>query len=343
MRKQHRNDMRNLVEQFFEWMAFTHYSENTIKTRKIYLVYFFDWCEERSLSDVADISRPVIERYQKYLFHYKKKRDGKPLSVRAQHTRLVAVRAYFKWLARKNHILYNPTADIDMPKIGQPLPKAVLTISETEKVLSIPNIKDPLGLRDRAILEVLYSTGIRRMELIRLGIYDLDRERGTLMIRKGKGNKNRVVPIGDRAVRWIEKYLEEARPQFAWEPDEHFLFLGESGEMMTANRLTQMVRNVINEADLGKKGSCHLFRHTMATLMLENGADIRFIQQILGHVKLETTQIYTRVSIRQAKDVHTATHPAKDQAHRAEELWRELEEELAEDSQKSEVSKPGDS
>ena len=331
MRKYRRNDMRELSEQYFEWMGFTNYSPNTIRSRRIYLGYFFDWCDERSLADVVDVSRPVVERYQKYLFHYKKKRDGKLLSVRAQHTRLVAVRAYFKWLARKNHILYNPAADIDMPKLGHPLPKAVFTISETEKILSLPNIKEAIGLRNRAILEVLYSTGIRRMELIRLGVYDIDRERGTLMIRKGKGNKDRVVPIGDRAIKWVEKYLEESRPQFAWEPDEHVLFLSESGEALTANRLTQMVRNVIDKADIGKRGSCHLFRHTMATLMLENGADIRFIQQILGHVSIETTKIYTRVSIRQVKDVHTATHPAKDQPHRAEELWKELEDELNEE------------
>ena len=123
------------------------------------------------------------------------------------------------------------------------------------------------------------------------------------------------------------------------DPDDHVLFLTEKGEPFTANRITQMVRDFINRSGINKKGSCHMFRHTMATLMLENGADTRFIQQMLGHAKLETTQIYTKVSIRQLKDVHTATHPAKDQAHKSQEIWQELENELndskPEDPQKS--------
>lgn len=317
MEKKHRSEMLELAEQFYEWMEFTNYSPDTIKKRRTYLGFFFDWCEERNLERVADISRPVIERYQKYLFH-KKKANGKPLSVRSQHTRLVPVRAYFKWLARKNHILYNPAADIDMPKLGFQLPRAVFTISEAEEVLSIPNISTATGLRNRAILEVFYSTGMRRSELMRLGIYDIDRDRGTLIIRQGKGKKDRVIPIGERALLWMEKYLNESRHKFVMEPDEHVLFITEQGEPFTPNRLTQMVRETIDKADIGKRGSCHIFRHTMATLMLENGADIRFIQQMLGHAKLETTQIYTRVSIRQLKDVHSATHPAKPASRRSQ-------------------------
>ncbi len=332
MAKVHRTSMEELAKQFFDWMAFTNYSPSTIEKRKTYLGFFFVWCEERSLEDVADITRTVIERYQKYLFNYRNPKTNKPLSVRSQHTRLIPIRAFFKWLARKNHILYNPAADIDMPKLGFQLPRAVFTQSEAEQVLAIPNIKDPVGLRDRAILEVFYSTGMRRLELIRLGIYDIDLERGTLIIRQGKGKKDRVIPIGERALKWVQKYLDESRPKLVMFDDDHILFLTEQGEPLTPNRLTQMVRETIDKADIGKRGSCHIFRHTMATLMLENGADIRFIQQMLGHAKLETTQIYTRVSISQLKDVHTATHPAKDKPHIAQELWQEIEDELAENS-----------
>ena len=173
------------------------------------------------------------------------------------------------------------------------------------------NIGNPIGIRDRAILETLYSTGMRRMELIGLRLYDLDTERGTIMVRQGKGKKDRMVPIGERAVVWCEKYMYDVRPSLAVEPDEGILFLTQSGEPFTPNRLTQLARTYVNAAEVGKKGACHLFRHTMATLMLENGADIRFIQQMLGHADLSTTQIYTRVSIRQLKEIHTATHPAR--------------------------------
>ena len=153
-----------------------------------------------------------------------------------------------------------------------------------------------MGLRDRAILETLYSTGMRRLELIGLSCYDLDRERGTVMIRQGKGKKDRMIPIGERALAWIDQYLESARPDLVVGQDDGTLFLTNAGEAFTPDRLTQMVRDYVDAADIGKRGSCHLFRHTMATLMLENGADIRFIQAMLGHAELSTTQIYTQVS-----------------------------------------------
>ena len=152
---------------------------------------------------------------------------------------------------------------------------------------------------------------IRRLELIGLKLYDMDVERGTVMIRQGKGKKDRMIPIGDRAMMWVDKYLTEVRPRLVMEPDDGTLFLANHGEVFTPCRLTQMVGRYVRKADVNKSGACHLFRHTMATLMLENGADIRFIQQMLGHSRLETTEIYTKVSIRKLKEIHTATHPAK--------------------------------
>ena len=173
-----------------------------------------------------------------------------------------------------------------------------------------PNLADPLGLRDRAILETLYSTGMRRLELINLKLYDLDTERGTILIRQGKGKKDRVIPIGDRALAWTQKYLEKSRPKLVAEPDDGTVFLTAQGEPFSRDHLSDAVRTHILAAQLGKTGACHLFRHTMATLMLEGGADIRFIQQMLGHADLSTTQIYTQVSIRLLKQIHSATHPA---------------------------------
>ncbi|MBN2381595.1 site-specific tyrosine recombinase XerC [bacterium] len=324
--------LTGMAEKFFEWMRITNYSEQTVKNRQNYLGYFITWCEERGLRYPAEITKPIIERYQRYLFHYRKKRDNKALTVRSQHARLVPIRAYFKWLAKNNHILYNPAGEITLPRLEARLPQFVLTASEAEKILSLPDLTDPLGIRDRAILETLYSTGMRRMELINLSMYSLDVERGTIMVRQGKGRKDRMVPIGERAVRWTERYLYDVRPDLIVEPDEGFLFLTSHGEYFTPNRLTQLVRNYVNEADIGKKGACHLFRHTMATLMLENGADIRFIQQILGHVSLDTTQMYTHLSIRKLKEVHTLTHPAKMKAPQHDELWQELSDELSEET-----------
>lgn len=200
---------------------------------------------------------------------------------------------------------------IDLPKWERRLPKHVLTAGEADTVLNQADVGTPLGIRDRALLETLYSTGIRRMELASLKLYDLDTERGTIMVRQGKGKKDRMVPVGGRAVAWIEKYLAEVRAELVREPDEGWLWLNAIGEKIIPSGVGEIVRDYVSAAKLGKTGSCHLFRHTMATLMLEGGADIRYIQAMLGHAKLDTTEIYTQVSIRKLKEIHSATHPAR--------------------------------
>jgi integrase/recombinase XerD len=156
-----------------------------------------------------------------------------------------------------------------------------------------------------------------------LAVFDLDTERGTILIRQGKGKKDRMVPVGERAAAWIEKYLYESRPQLIVGPDEGALFLTNTDEAFTPNRLSQLVRNYVRAAELGKTGSCHLFRHTAATLMLEGGADIRYIQAMLGHAELSTTQIYTQVSSRKLQQVHRATHPGARRERRAVKPARE--------------------
>ena len=304
-------ELWRLAEIYLEHMTVTNSPERTVQNRRAYLRYFFDWLDERGITDPREVTQIIIERYQRYLFQYKRQRDQKPLSVREQYGRLTALRAYFKFLARRHHTLYNPAAEIDMPRLPKKLPQHVLTVSEAEQVLAVPDLDTVLGLRDRAILEVFYSTGIRRGELIDLNIYDIDHDRGTIFIRCGKGDKDRIVPIGDRALSWLDKYLFEVRPRLAVEPDAGVLFLTELGEFISHTHLTLRVRKIINASGITKSGSCHLFRHTMATLMLENGADIRYVQEMLGHARLETTQIYTKVSIRKLKEIHTSTHPAK--------------------------------
>lgn len=295
---------------FTAWQQEKNYSAATIEAREVYIRYFLLWCLDRGLNRPQDITKPILERYQRYLFLYRKE-DGQPLTTRSQHTRITPLRAFFKWLARHNHILYNPASELELPRLERRLPKHVLTIREAETVLAQPDLGTPTGIRDRAMLETLYSTGMRRMELLQLHLHDVDADRGTVMIRQGKGKRDRMIPIGERALAWIAKYRDDVRPELAAGSDDGTLFLSNLGERFTPNRLTQLVRDHVNAAGIGKTGACHLFRHTMATLMLENGADIRFIQAMLGHADLSTTQIYTQVSIRMLKDIHTATHPGR--------------------------------
>jgi integrase/recombinase XerD len=321
-----------LLEKHLDDLRVKNYSEYTIKGRRVHARFFLEWAQEHGITEPVEVTRTVLERYQKHVFHYRKK-NGEPLSFTGQHDRIVPLRVWFKWMARNHHILHNPASELELPRLGFRLPKAVLTIQEAELILQQPNIHDPLGLRDRAILETFYSTGMRRLELSRLKLWDLDLEQNTATIRQGKGNKDRHIPLGDRAAVWIRKYLEESRPQLATEPDDKIAFLSNAGEPFTLDYLTELVRGYVDAAGIGKRGSCHMFRHTMATLMLEGGADIRFIQAMLGHADLKTTQIYTHVAIRQLQEIHRATHPAKLEREKRE-LLETIEAENDEEEEK---------
>lgn len=295
--------------EFLEWSLTTGLSEQTAAIRKRALDAFIRWADERGLNRPQDITRPILQRYQRHLFHYRKQ-NGAPLAFSTQATLLHPLRAFFKWLTVENHILYNPAADLTVPSPPRQLPKVLLTVAQVEHVLNQPDVATPMGLRNRAMLETLYSTGIRRSELARLGLYEVDTERGTLMVRQGKGRKDRLLPIGERACRWIDRYRAEVRPLLIREPDPATLFVTDYGEPFERNRLSDMVKRYMRLASI-EHGACHAFRHAMATHMLENGADIRFIQVMLGHSELTTTEIYTQVSIAKLKEIHTRTHPAK--------------------------------
>ena len=229
------------MQRYLEALRIKNYSERTVENREMYLGSFIEWCAARSLSRPQEITKPILDRYQRHLFHYRRP-SGKPLTFSSQAQALTPVRSFFKWLTRTNVLLWNPASEIELPKQEKRLPKYVLTAAEAERVLAQPNVNDAIGLRDRAILETLYSTGIRRMEVIHLCVYDLDAERGTLMVRQGKGKKDRMVPIGEQAVVWIRKYIDEARPQLVVPPDAGTLFLTQEGEEISREGLTQLVR-----------------------------------------------------------------------------------------------------
>ncbi len=304
------NPLRGYQREYEEWSLAAGHSIHTVRTRTMAILRFILWCDERSLTRPQDITRPILERYQRYLYHLRK-RNGQPLSVTAQLGLLTPLQAWFKWLARANYILSNPAADLELPRKPKALPKGILSVAEIEQVINQCDVTMPLGIRNRAILETFYSSGIRRLELVGLKLYDLNIEQGTLMIRQGKGSKDRMVPIGERACAWIDKYLREVRPELVIGADDYTLFLHDDGKRFPPGRLGDLVKRHLEHAGVRHAGACHLFRHAMATHMLENGADIRYIQLILGHADLATTQIYTQVSLDKLKEIHAATHPAK--------------------------------
>ena len=286
-----------------------HISGETLRARRIALAQFLEWCSERELRTPHEVTKPILERYQRHLFQWRKA-DGQPLSIKGQRLLVNHVRLWFRWLVRHNHLPGNPASELEMPHMPrQHLPEP-LEAHEVEAVLAQPDVDDVQGLRDRAVLELLYSTGLRRAEACNLSVFDIEPVRSIVRVRQGKGRKDRVVPIGERALAWVQRYIDEARPELVADTHEQALFLNRFGQRFVNAGLGQMARRHIVAADITKKGACHLFRHAMATQMLENGADVRFIQEMLGHANLDTTQIYTHVSIGKLQAVHAATHPA---------------------------------
>ena len=297
-----------LLSAFLSYLAVTGATERSVTSRRITLSAFLRWCHERDLVRPGQVTRPVLQAYQRHLFHHRKE-NGEPISLRSQTARLQAVRAFFRWLCRESYLLGNPASELTLPRAGFHLPRAVLTLEEAEAILALPDLTTPLGLRDRALLELLFSTGIRRAELSHLTLSDLDLKGGTLLVRQGKGGKDRIVPTGERAALFVSAYLTRARSELVVPPDDGMLLLTATGHPFSPDLLTNLCRAYVERAGIGKKGACHLFRHTMATLMLEGGADVRFIQQMLGHARLDTTALYASVSVRKLKEIHQATHP----------------------------------
>jgi len=294
---------------YLDWMSYSGYSPHTLRSAHHDLRVFVRWCDSRGLSAPTQLSRPVLEQYQRHL-HLLRKADGKPLAAGAQRHRLQHMKGLCRWLVRENLLPSNPASELMLPKPLRQLPRSILSFAEVERILAQPDIETPVGLRDRAMMELLYSTGLRRLELVGLTSGDIDFTRRLLLVRHGKGGSDRYVPIGERALDWLMRYLDEARDELAL-PGVDTLFVSDYGDALQDGALSTVVKRHIKRADINKPGSCHLFRHACATHMLENGADIRFIQALLGHAKLNTTQIYTHVSIDKLQEIHAATHPAR--------------------------------
>ncbi len=298
------------MQRYLENRLVLGYAQASHATYENNLRLFIVWCDERGLDEPRCITKPVLERYQKYLY-YLRKSTGEPLTSSAQQARLLAVKAFFKWLTQENYLLYNPASEIQLPKRARRLPHTILSVEEMRRVLNLANTQTPEGIRDRTIMELLYGCGLRRTELLHLATYDINLARQLVVVRGGKGNKDRLLPLGESAAQWIEKYMADVRPLLLPAGYEERLFLTDYGEPFTASYLGGHIKKYLQKAEIRLKGSCHLFRHAMATHMLENGADIRFIQAMLGHEDLNTTQIYTHVSVEKLREIHAATHPAR--------------------------------
>lgn len=296
------------IHRYLDALAARQYSRRELHARKSQLAHFHSWTHERGIVRPDAVTHAHVQAFQQHLYRYRKA-NGLPLAASGQCNLITCVNSWFRWLVKHRHVPSNPAADIELPRVPVGL-REPLNATEIETVFALPDLDTAQGLRDRTLLELFYATGIRRAELAAVNGTDIDAERGTLHVRRGKGGRARLVPVGERALAWIAKYQREARPSLLRNPHEPALFLNPAGERLSMNSLSWRIRNYLDRAGVTKPGACHLFRHSMATAMLDNGADIRHVQEMLGHALIGTTQRYTHVSLAKLKAVHALTHPA---------------------------------
>ena len=304
-----------LAERFDEWLAAINYSP---KTRVNYLrdvKGFISWLADSiSVASIVEVTPAHLQQYQMAIYNYERtgsdNADKKRLAVGTQACRLAAVRKFFSWLAAEQQIAYNPASALQPPKQPQRLPTNILTRSEARRLIESTPTDKPRDIRDRAILDVLYSTGIRRAELIGLNIYDVDFDNATLRIEHGKGDATRIVPLTESARSALKLYLEEARSVFARETTQTRLFVSSrSGGPLDDADIVRIVEKAARRAKIKKHITPHTLRHTCATHLLKGHADIRQIQKLLGHRRLSSTEVYTHVEISDLREVISRCHP----------------------------------
>jgi integrase/recombinase XerD len=307
--------MPRVFQHYLTWLLATNHSPATVRNVRTALGRFTRWWHQTHPSLALAALRPRhLEAFQRALTTVRRL-DGQPLGWGTQAEYLGALQGAFRWARARRLLPRDPAAPLTLPRRPVQLPRAVLTARESERVLHQARATTPRGLRDRALLELLYSSGLRRAEVAALRLGDLDPGRRLLMVRAGKGQRDRLVPLGRRAERWLRRYLRRARPGLVGTtaPDPGWLFVSARGRRLALNRLSERVAGYVRMSGVGKPGSCHLFRHTMATLLLEGGADVRVVQELLGHANLSTTARYTHVALGRLVRVHARAHPAERQ------------------------------
>jgi integrase/recombinase XerD len=295
-----------ILDDYLESLRVRHYSPATLATRRQALRIFFDYLKTIALDDLREVTRQTIEDFQREML--------RRYEVMTARLHLGCVRYFFAHLESTDAILLNPCASVPLPKVERTLPKRILKLSEVRKMLNAPDAATLTGIRDRAILEVFYSSGIRREEMARLTLPDVDIKNGFVRVTRGKGGKDRVVPIGQSACEALARYLKDARAGWlkaqrepAW-TDALWLSAIQPHQPVKVTAMAQIIERHALRV-LGRKAPPHVWRHTCASHLVSNGANIVYVQRLLGHESLTTTQIYTRVTVPELKKTFQRAHP----------------------------------
>jgi len=294
--------MQDLIGEFLNYLSLERgLSPNTLESYGRDLRQYREYLERMdNPSSLSAVSRSTIASYLLYL-----QRQGKATATVAR--RLAALKAFYQYLVRQKYLDKDPTANMESPRLEKRLPK-VLTVNEVEALLRQPDVTSPVGLRDKAMLELLYATGIRVSELIALNLEDVNLENGYIRCL-GKGAKERIVPMGSMAIKSLQEYLSQARHRLVTNDEERSLFVNHHGRRLTRQGFWKIVKKYSEEAEINKDITPHTLRHSFATHLLENGADLRSVQEMLGHADISTTQIYTHITKGRLKEVYAKTHP----------------------------------
>ncbi len=293
--------MKNLLENFIRYIAIERgLSKNTIASYKSDLLFFSDFCSQKNIALMTHINSGVIAAY---LMHMKKNR----CSASTISRRLASLRSFYKFLVSEYTVDDDPTEHIETPRKTEKLPR-VLSVDEVSKLLTMPQTTTANGLRDRAMLELIYATGVRVTEIVSLNRGSINLDEGFVRCM-GKGSKERIIPIGDVAILFTKNYLLYSRPKLLGAKSTQALFLNRYGDRMTRQGFWKLIKKYSAKAGISKIISPHTLRHSFATHLLENGADLRSVQELLGHSDISTTQIYTHLTNIGLKKIYNSAHP----------------------------------
>ena len=275
-------------------------SRNTLDSYRLDLTQFATWLDKLQ-------SKSLLEARHADLLAYLAYRVAGKAKATSTSRLLSSLKRFYRHALRQGKITVDPTLNIDTPKLPRGLPKT-LTEADVEKLLAAPNVDDPRGLRDRTMLEVLYASGLRVSELVTLKVAQVSQDMGVVRI-VGKGAMERLVPLGEEALAWIKRYLQEARPRILKKRTADAMFVTHRGAAMARQSFWHLIKRYALLAGLAKPISPHTLRHAFATHLLNHGADLRVVQLLLGHADISTTQIYTHVARERLKQLHAKHHP----------------------------------
>jgi integrase/recombinase XerD len=302
--------IKPLIPQYLKELALLNRAKGTIRNIKNDLGILICFLDAEKIGHIEELTFEVLADYQQEL-SFRLTAKGAPLTIGSQLRLLCAVRGFARFLKDKDYLVYDPGVSIRLPKTVQRLPKVILSQKEIKTLITAQDMRCRFGYRRRLIIEILYDTGIRRSELAAVRTADIDFNAGYLHIRNGKGGKDRIVPVSSRVCKLIHDYMLFIRPMFIQDKDPGGLIVNQYGDNMAAHGIYWEVRCAVEKAGIKKNITTHSLRHSCATHMLKNGAPVRHIQELLGHASLDSTQIYTRVTINDLKAVHAKYHPGE--------------------------------